>query len=425
MTRRNVLLDGRPVVLLDPPLGSGLEAAVHPVAGADDLVVKLYHQPDAAREHRVRRMLALNPLAGRPVDGGQPPELAWPVGIVQGTDGGFLGYGMGRFAGPEHIQLMALFSREQRLLRFPAEADWRFLLGICWNLAFMTARLHHEGLVIGDFSAKNVVVDQRGFATFLDCDSIGFTDRGEPFPATLHTPDYAAPERLQGAPGSTSSDDFALAVLVYQVLTAGYHPFGGVPRDSEDEVQISDNIKASRSFVVRPESVIKPRGVLDPTVLPPAVLALARQAFGPGMEDTAQRPTSRQWLAALEESREEGAITVCPRRPRHAHGAHLTSCPWCDRAETTGHDAFNAPERTPQTPPGMAATGGPPTTPPPLGVAGTGGSPPTLTPPTAEPQPQLTATPVQPGPSVPEWLKNCAKAALFVVLWLLMHDLIF
>ncbi|MFF4233442.1 hypothetical protein [Streptomyces sp. NPDC001820] len=396
MTGRKVLLDGRPVVLLDPPLGSGLEAAVHPVEGADDLVVKVYHQPDSAREHRLRRMLALNPLAGRPVDGGQPPELAWPVGIVHGTDGGFLGYGMGRFAGPEHIQLMALFSREQRLLRFPAEADWRFLLGICWNLAFMTARLHHEGLVIGDFSAKNVVVDQRGFATFLDCDSIGFTDRAEPFPATLHTPDYAAPERLLGAPGSTSSDDFALAVLVYQLLTAGYHPFGGVPRDSEDDVQISDNIKASRSFVVRPESVIKPLGMLDPTVLPPAVLTLARRAFGPGLGDTAQRPTSRQWLAALEESREEGAITICPRRPRHAHGAHLTSCPWCDRAESTGHDAFNAPEPARQAP---FVTPPPPQQPPP-------------------PPP-----PVKPDFSVPDWVKGWLKVALFVVLWLIMHDL--
>ncbi|MBT2398194.1 hypothetical protein [Streptomyces sp. ISL-100] len=352
MTGRKVLLDGRPVVLLDPPLGSGLEAAVHPVEGADDLVVKVYHQPDAAREDRLRRMLALNPLAGRPVNGGQPPELAWPVGLVHGTDGGFLGYGMGRFAGPEHIQLMALFSREQRLLRFPAEADWRFLLGICWNLAFMTARLHHEGLVIGDFSAKNVVVDQRGFATFLDCDSIGFTAPAtrEAFPATLHTPDYAAPERLRGAPGSAPSDDFALAVLVYQLLTAGYHPFGGVPRDSEDGVQVSDNISASLSFVVRPESVNVPRGMLDPTVLPPAVLALARQAFGPGLGDTAQRPTSRQWLAALEESRAEGAITICPRRPRHAHGAHLTRCPWCHRADATGHDAFNAPQSAPPSP---------------------------------------------------------------------------
>ncbi|MFF0062569.1 protein kinase [Streptomyces sp. NPDC005279] len=396
MTGRTVLLGGRPVVLLDPPLGAGLEASVHSVEGADDLVVKVYHQPEAGREHRLRRMLALNPLAGQQVDGGQPPELAWPVDLVYGTDGGFLGYGMGRFADPEHIQLTGLFSREQRLRRFPAEADWRFLLGICWNLAFMTARLHHKGLVIGDFSAKNVVVDQRGFATFLDCDSIGFTDpdTGEAFPSTLHTPDYAAPERLRGGHGSTRSDDFALAVLVYQVLTAGYHPFGGVPRDSEDDVQISDNITASRSFVVRPESVNTPPGTLDPTVLPPALLTLARQAFGTGLGDTALRPTSRQWLEALEKSRAKDATTICPRRPRHAHGAHLTRCPWCDRAEATGHDAFNAPKPTQQQLP-------PPPPPPP------------------PPQPPQIL-PHMPSPDpLPAWVKSVLVGAGMVLLFVL------
>ncbi|MFD9904871.1 hypothetical protein [Streptomyces sp. NPDC059063] len=416
MTGRKVLLGGRPVVLVDPPLGSGLEAAVYPVEGADDLVVKVYHQPEAAREHRVQRMLALNPLAGRPVEGGQPPELAWPVGLVHGTDGTFLGYGMGRFAGPEHVQLMALFNREQRLRRFPPETDWRFLLGVCWNLAFMTARLHHEGLVIGDFSAKNVVVDQRGYATFLDCDSIGFTDRttGALFPATLHTPDYAAPERLRGAPGSVSSDDFALAVLVYQVLSAGYHPFGGVPRDSEDDVQISDNIEHSRSFVVRPESVFTPPGVLDPTVLPPAVLGLARQAFGPGVDDTARRPTSQQWLTALDDSRAEGAVTICPRRPRHAHAAHLTSCPWCDRAEATGHDAFNPRQPTPPT--GAGATAGAPVTDP----SAPAGPPPGA----ALPPPGQPPDPEQPDDALPGWVKGLL-IGVGIVLYFFLLDVLF
>ncbi|MEV6397170.1 hypothetical protein AB0M39_20740 [Streptomyces sp. NPDC051907] len=415
MTGRSVLLDGKPVVLLDPPLGTGLEAGVHPVEGADDLVVKVYYQPDDARERRLQRMLALDPLAGQPVDGGQPPELAWPVGLVHGQDGAFLGYGMSRFADPAHIQLTGLFSRDQRLRRFPPDADWRFLLGICWNLSFMTARLHHKGLVIGDFSAKNVVVDQRGFATFLDCDSIGFTDPDtrEPFLATLHTPDYAAPERLRGGPGTVQSDDFALAVLIYQVLTAGYHPFGGVPRDSEDDVQISDNITASRSFVVRPESVVIPRGMLDPTVLPPALLALARQAFGPGVEDAAQRPTSLQWLEALEEARAEGAITVCPRRARHAYGSHLTQCPWCDRAEATGHDAFNAPPAPDPLPPPEPP--GPELPPPP-------GAPPVPVVPPSQgrvlPRPPQTPPPSlpDPWPKLAETVKRCFEAVKEIVM---------
>lgn len=83
---------------------------------------------------------------------------------------------MRRFGEPAHIRLIGLFTRAQRRKLFPERADWRFPLGAAWNLAFMTARIHHDNLVIGDFSSSNVVVDANGFVTFLDCDSIAFTD---------------------------------------------------------------------------------------------------------------------------------------------------------------------------------------------------------------------------------------------------------
>lgn len=129
---------------------------------------------------------------------------------------------MRRFGEPQHVQLVGLFTRAQRLRLFGDRADWRFLLGVAWNLAFMTARMHYDNLVIGDFSSSNVVVDANGFVTFLDCDSIAFTDpvTGEPFPCLMHTTDYSSPERQSGAAATEESDNFALAVLIYQLLTA-------------------------------------------------------------------------------------------------------------------------------------------------------------------------------------------------------------
>ncbi len=104
--------------------------------------------------------------------------------MARSPEGEFLGYAMRRFGEPQHVQLVGLFTRAQRLRLFGDRADWRFLLGVAWNLAFMTARMHYDHLVIGDFSSSNVVVDANGFVTFLDCDSIAFTDpvTGEPFP---------------------------------------------------------------------------------------------------------------------------------------------------------------------------------------------------------------------------------------------------
>ncbi len=340
---RGVILDGRLVTLGPRPLKGGGQAAVFPVVGHDETVVKIYREaPGAEQERRLQRMLNMTPLGGRPIGPGQPPELAWPTAVARSREGRFLGYAMRRFGEPGHVQLVGLFTRAQRLRLFPERTDWRFMLGVGWNLAFMTARMHHDGLVVGDFSSNNVVVDADGFVTFLDCDSIAFTDSvtREEFPCLMQTADYAAPERLAGGPATRRSDDFALAVLIYQLLTAGNHPFGGVPHDSESETTVKDNIAASRSYVARPGCVIVPRSVIDPTVLPPVLLDLARRAFGPGVTDPAARPGAAEWLRALDEERR--LAKVCPDRPRHSYGSHLPTCPWCARAAVTGHDVFNA-----------------------------------------------------------------------------------
>ncbi|MEV6552573.1 hypothetical protein AB0M57_28265 [Streptomyces sp. NPDC051597] len=349
---RTVLLGGVPVVLAAEPLKGGGQAAVYPVEGDDRTVVKLYRDPPGPeQERRLTRMLTMSPLGGRPTDRSQRPELAWPTAPARAPGGAFLGYAMQRFGEPEHVQLVGLFTRAQRVRLFHGRADWRFLLGVAWNLAFMTARMHHEGLVIGDFSSSNVVVDANGFITFLDCDSIAFTDAvtGELFPCLMHTTDYSAPERQAGGPATRASDDFALAVLVYQLLTAGNHPFGGVPRDSAPESTVQDNIAASISYVVRPEGVVVPRGTVDPSVLPPELLDLSRAAFGPGVLDPGARPSAEDWLRALD--RERGRVRVCPARPGHTYGSHLTGCPWCVRATLTGHDVFNPSPLPPPPPP--------------------------------------------------------------------------
>ncbi|MDX2931155.1 hypothetical protein [Streptomyces ipomoeae] len=359
MSGRTVFLDGRAVTLAELPLKGGGQAAVFPVEGDPGIVVKIYREtPGADQERRLTRMLTMSPLAARPTDANQPPELAWPTAIARDENGRFIGYAMRRFGEPQHVQLVGLFTRVQRLKLFPDRADWRFLLGVAWNLAFMTARMHYDNLVIGDFSSSNVVVDANGFVTFLDCDSIAFTDpvTGELFPCLMHTTDYSSPERQAGGPATRQSDDFALAVLIYQLLTAGNHPFGGVPNESPSESTVKDNIAASISYVVRPEIVTIPRGTIDPSVLPPELLTLARTAFGPGVQDPTVRPPAEAWLRALD--KERGQVRSCTVRPLHTFGSHLPTCPWCTRAAVTGHDVFNSPR-----PPGTTA--GPPLPQPP------------------------------------------------------------
>ncbi|WAU80574.1 hypothetical protein O1Q96_12855 [Streptomyces sp. Qhu-G9] len=55
--------------------------------------------------------------------------------------------------------------------------------------------------------------------------------------------------------------------------------------------------------------------------------------------DPAARPQAQEGLRALDEERRQAR--VCPDRPRHSHGSHLSACPWCARAAASGHDVFS------------------------------------------------------------------------------------
>jgi DNA-binding helix-hairpin-helix protein with protein kinase domain len=203
--------------------------------------------------------------------------------------------------------------------------------------------LHARGLVLGDVSHANIVLGQNGYLTFLDCDSMLFTDprSGEVFPCEFVTAEYAAPElqRDEQRDRSPATDDFSLAVLVCRLLLVGDHPFMGIRRDEADEEpDVGRNIRDGYSYLVRPEAVGVPPGTFDRAVLPPGVAELATRAFGPGQDDAAARPTSAEWLAALDEAR--AAVASCPASGLHAYGGHLEECPWCARAADGLPDAF-------------------------------------------------------------------------------------
>ncbi|WP_306330140.1 hypothetical protein [Streptomyces venezuelae] len=329
-----VLGDGTRVTRGPKPLGTGGQGSVWGLKERPDLVAKIYDRPpDDAQLRRIAAMLRADPLAGEELAPGQPPMLVWPVDVVE-AGGRPVGYAMPLLDPAEHTSLSGLLQKRVRLRRFDGRAHWKFLLAAASNLAYMTAELHQQRFVVGDLSSSNAVVDPNGFVTFLDCDSFAFTDAltGESFGSDVFTDDYAGPERFSGEPPTRHSDDFALAVLVYQLLSAGNHPFDGAPLHGADEATRKDNIQAGTSFLVHPARVRTPLQLLPPEVLPPRVVELARRAFGPGVRDPRRRPSSAAWLEALDEAR--SAVVQCGVVPEHHHGGHLTSCPWC--ARTTG-----------------------------------------------------------------------------------------
>jgi DNA-binding helix-hairpin-helix protein with protein kinase domain len=122
-----------------------------------------------------------------------------------------------------------------------------------------------------------------------------------------------------------------LAVLLFEILFLGRHPFSGVPRTSSNHPTIAEAIQSGR-FAYSPN---KATTLMDPPQhMPvlrdiPADVAMAFQrAFGPNSENaTTTRPTAAEWVPLLEAM--EKNIIECKLNPAHYYSRTAPACPWC------------------------------------------------------------------------------------------------
>ena len=105
----------------------------------------------------------------------------------------------------------------------PAEA-----VAVCADIAEALAAAHERGIVHRDVKPENVLLDADGRARLTDFGIARLVDGPHGSRATriVGTPDYLAPEVIEGCPPGPAVDVYALATLLFE-LTTGWTPFGG------------------------------------------------------------------------------------------------------------------------------------------------------------------------------------------------------
>jgi DNA-binding helix-hairpin-helix protein with protein kinase domain len=333
---------------LGTALGRGGEGAVFAVEGDATRVAKLYHQrPDPELSDKLRSMARLH-----------DPQLlkiaTWPIDTVHQKPGGpVTGLLMPRKpAGSEDIH--QLYGPRTRLQKFP-HAGVPFLLHTATNLARAFAVVHSRGHVVGDVNHSNAVVSPQGTLVLIDCDSFQVRDpmTGRVFlcnvgVSTHQPPEFQAPRSFQGVVRTADHDAFGLAVLLFQLLFLGRHPFAGAylgPGDMPIERAISERRFAysSRAKMVQ----MRPPPGAPPLAAAGPLGALFERAF----TGTA-RPKADEWVRALEAVQQH--LRRCARNPEHALLDGLVDCPWCSVEAALGVVLF--PVRVAASP--AAASGG-------------------------------------------------------------------
>jgi serine/threonine protein kinase len=94
------------------------------------------------------------------------------------------------------------------------------------DLAGALALAHRAGIIHGDVKPGNILVTPENKVKLGDFGIARFASQISGSGNLLGTPAYLAPEQIQGKPQDPRSDQFALGIVLYQMLT-GVRPFDG------------------------------------------------------------------------------------------------------------------------------------------------------------------------------------------------------
>lgn len=321
MSAPRVLVSGR-ALPLDRMIGKGGEGVVYRIAGDPAHAVKLYTTSDRLnREDKVVAMVK-HGLAG------QSPLVAFPLAVAHLSDGTFAGFVMKLVM--NHRPIHELYAPGSRKQHFP-KADYRFLARAASNIARAFASVHKTGCVVGDINHSGVLVSMEAVAALIDADSFQFTADGEQYLCKVGVPEYTPPE-LQGKPLSgivrtQDHDAFGLAVMLFQVLLMGRHPFVGTVRRGELP-PMDESIRDFRYVYAEDRDVgmDQPPGTPALSDFSAELAALFNRAFS--KSGVGRRPSAKEWVDALV--RFEGSLVRCPDNAQHYGPKDASECAWCE-----------------------------------------------------------------------------------------------
>jgi DNA-binding helix-hairpin-helix protein with protein kinase domain len=230
--------------------------------------------------------------------------------------------------------------------RIAPDLTWGWKLAVGEQIAARVNEQHQANRVIGDIAPPNMFVSPTAWVTLVDADGWQIPDPAHPgsmFPCLFSRAEYTPPEHAANprdrSTREPTADDFGLAVVLFQILMEGIHPFSGFPAGSTAHLEEVDNIRAGRSWVVwGREAMSIPPATLSLDVLPAGLLSGFRRCFGSGLDTPADRPTARWWRDALASA--QNGLGVCPENPLHRVRAGAERCPWCARLASGYADQY-------------------------------------------------------------------------------------
>lgn len=330
---------------LTTPLGHGGEARIYALEQDQTLAAKVYHQPTDAHAHKLMAMLANPP--DNPTAGQGHISIAWPVDLLvtpresltKNSPTHTVGFLMPRVTGMR--PLLDFYNPKTRRQYCPL-FNYLYLHRTARNIAAAMGALHARGYCIGDVNESNILVSNTALVTLVDTDSFQVPDphTGTIYRCPVGKSEFTPPE-LQGQSftdldRTPEHDLFGLAVLIFQLLMEGTHPFSGIFQGTGDPPSYEARIAAGHfPYTKRQQVPYVLAQIAQPLeILHPTLAELFERCFEDGHHNPQLRPTAQDWQDALAEA--ENELITCATNNQHRYGKHLDSCPWCARTLALG-----------------------------------------------------------------------------------------
>ena len=352
----------------DAKLGEGATATVFKIDFLQAQWAAKIYKEKSPDEKKLKAMIESCPSFTDVDDGvAKFVQLTWPKYIVKDTYGACVGFLMPYLDQEKTYSLDTFYDPVLvKRLQGQAEAALSFRVEIAANLCALVAEMHQLGHYFIDIKPQNIRV-YKGInrVVLMDCD--GFSIRHEVagieerFPAELISTDYIAPEVTVGGLSPTvlseNQDRYGLAVILFQLLNRGTHPFQGIVNDSFVTASTNDERAASGLY---PHGLIK-----NPKVSPrkqsihDLFLDETRLLFDRAFSNSTvvERPTAQEWKDHFSNILENKLLARCQVEPtdvRHIHFAGK-DCIGC-RLKAQRNQSKRATNRSYKVPPAPKQT---------------------------------------------------------------------
>jgi serine/threonine protein kinase len=345
---------------LEAEIGEGGQARIYLIQGYPSDVAKIYKKTQPPEVHMKILTMINNPPQDPTVNGPtRHRSIAWPSYTLyadpQKTR--FSGFIMPRIDKTAFQDILYLIDAKYRKNRLLGKFTWMHLANTASNLASCVAAIHEQGYCIGDINTENILASPGTPVTIIDCDSFQVKDPNSTtiWPCPVGRPPYIAPEVGVDGVRTNETDNFALAIIIFQLLMEGFHPYSAKGPLVDDAPGTADKIKKGIFPYTAAANGIAPPPLAPPfSLLPPEVRALFVRAFDAGNKSPSLRPSAKEWWLTLKRVGQSQTFESCPNNPYHKYLSHLNACPWCERAAALGKefDSFLSPGTvTPPPPP--------------------------------------------------------------------------